>query len=357
MGTIHPLVAELDAVRVELGVPAEDVAKAVGVAVEEISWWASGLRMPSLGQVIAYGTAIGRQIDFLGDAAPAAPEEGAEAETRDVAWLMAVLDARCAALNISQRRLATILGVGHCTIRRWTRTASSPSLVNFTAYTHAVGWAVGLRQGPPPKVKAVAMAAGAEGDHVTAAKVRRLPHRLIVMLEAIRIEQNLPRSAIPQLSSNAVKKTSLQQWVSGFVTPRLDDLAAYARTLGCDLDIVRPAEAEVAPQVRRRRDILQQIEVERGAREMQVGGGPSYADGTGSPWQEMADEAFRHDIEAGRANQLTWALRTQSVLGRVLRSDNPPELRAELVKAAAVLVAWLEDLDTRDGQEEDNENA
>ncbi|MFF3441714.1 helix-turn-helix domain-containing protein [Streptosporangium sp. NPDC002721] len=357
MGTIHPLVAELNAVRVELGVPAEDVAEAVGVAVEEINWWASGLRMPSLGQAIAYGAAIGRQIDFLGDAAPATPEEEAEAETRDVAWLMAVLGARSKALNISQRRLATTLGVGRNTIQRWTSGAWTPSLVNFTAYADAVGWAVGLRQGPPAPVKAVAEPGGVEEDHATAVRVRRPPHRLVVTLEAIRIEQDLPRSVIPRLSSNVLTKASLQRWASGFVTPGLNDLIVYARTLGCDLGVVRPTEAGVAPQVRRRRDILQQIEVERGTRQTQLGGGPFYVDGTGPSWQEMADEAFLRDVEADQGNRLTWALRAQSVLGQVLRRDDPVELRAELVRAAAVLVAWLEDLDARDDQEQDDENA
>jgi len=349
--TVHRLVAELDAVRVELGVPVEDVADTVGVAPEEVCWWAAGLRLPSLGEVVGYTAALGYTVGFTGPEAPAGP---AGAEPAGVAWLLEVLEGRRAEIGMSRRGLARAVGVSYNTANRWS-VGHPPSLSNFVGYADAVGWAVTLtRRTPPPARPTAPPPASADGG-ASAQRVRRPPHRLVVLLEAIRIELGWPRSEIPRRSSHALTKTSLQRWASGFVTPSLNDLITYARTLHCDLDVVRRGSEEAAPEVRRRRDVLREIEVERGTREAQIGGGPFHADGTGPQWGPVAEEAARQEVEAGRRDRLTWAVRAQAVFGRVLRRDNPEELRAEIVKAAALLVAWLEDLDAQKRQREEDQ--
>ncbi|MFD1937554.1 hypothetical protein ACFSKW_39415 [Nonomuraea mangrovi] len=113
MATVNPLVAELDALRVELGVAEQIVAEVVGVDPLDVGWWATGLRTPSLREFVGYAALLGRrftfanehgqieyvdQVPILGDDNP--PER-----------LRLVLERRRERREVSRRAVANAVGV------------------------------------------------------------------------------------------------------------------------------------------------------------------------------------------------------------------------------------------------------
>lgn len=75
----------------------------------------------------------------------------------------------------------------------------------------------------------------------------------------------------------------------------------------------------------------------------------SFPDGTGTrAAREAAEEARRWRQTASRTDNLRWRdMLTEEVYGAFAESD-PARLRARLTNVAAVAVAWIEDLESRD---------
>lgn len=75
----------------------------------------------------------------------------------------------------------------------------------------------------------------------------------------------------------------------------------------------------------------------------------AFPDGTGTrAAREAAEEARRWRQTASRTGNLRWRdMLTEEVYGAFAESD-PARLRARLTNVAAVAVAWIEDLESRD---------
>lgn len=81
-------------------------------------------------------------------------------------------------------------------------------------------------------------------------------------------------------------------------------------------------------------------------RQIEKWGAQSHLDGTGDlRYGWLADEYRRQCQAADKAGRVTWAdILLEEVFEAMAESD-PAKLRAELVQALAVGVAWLEDMD------------
>ncbi len=79
-------------------------------------------------------------------------------------------------------------------------------------------------------------------------------------------------------------------------------------------------------------------------------GEQNWPDGTGSEiWREAADTYRRECDKAHAAGYLTWCHIILEEVAEALAEADPGKLRAELVQAAAVLVAHVEAIDRRVG--------
>lgn len=73
-----------------------------------------------------------------------------------------------------------------------------------------------------------------------------------------------------------------------------------------------------------------------------------YPDGTSEDYADLAD-AYRESCDAmHKSGQGTWADIALEEFYEALAETDPDKLRAELVQAAAVLAAWIEDIDSRE---------
>lgn len=94
--------------------------------------------------------------------------------------------------------------------------------------------------------------------------------------------------------------------------------------------------------------VLAAIDAERQAQH-ELRGDQHLQDGTSNiaatRWQREFDQALCED--ATREGRLTWQLVAQEEISEAFAETDPALLRAELIQAAAVLVAWVEDIDSR----------
>jgi hypothetical protein len=101
--------------------------------------------------------------------------------------------------------------------------------------------------------------------------------------------------------------------------------------------------------------VLDEVAAER-ARQDAKWGEQNHPDGTG-PWvknpDRMSNMEDQRDIarvdcqEAARGGDLTWMLILREEVYEAFAEKDPAALRAELVQAAAVAVAWVEAIDRR----------
>lgn len=96
--------------------------------------------------------------------------------------------------------------------------------------------------------------------------------------------------------------------------------------------------------------IFRDIDAER-LRQLDKWGDQRHPDGTTSNWlTEESREVIREKVQrAARAGTTNWFDILREEVYEAGAENPGPMLRAELVQAGAVIVAWLEDLDRRDG--------
>lgn len=358
--TVHPLVAELEATRLRLGLPEETIAEATGAAADEVTWWGTGLRTPTLKQAVQYAAVLGSRLGFAGPGGEVEHVDDPPGDDTDdpAGRLMAVLDERRDRLGIPRRQVAADIGVSPATVGRWSNGDKPPSLTGLVGYAAAVRWSVVLVaaadlpfQEEPPTRPA--------GDHPAgrprSSAKHRVLHPLVAEVEQTRIESGVSQAELAR--ATGVHVNTAGRWSTGIKTPSVENLVDAARALGREVFIGRSADGPVPPpEMVRRRRLLQEIDLARGNRDQRTKRVPSYDDGTGPQWADVAAEALTEEIQADCVNQLTWAVKTQAALAQALTRDDPADLRAELLTAAATLVAWLEDLDARgDGQAGDGQ--
>ncbi len=168
---------------------------------------------------------------------------------------------------------------------------------------------------------------------------------LVAQLEQIRHALRMSQVRVAEVTG--VHKNTVGRWATGERTPSLENLLDLAHALACDIHIVPLADQpQLTPQAVLRQQILLQIDLARGNRDQRTGR-RVHADGTGPHWQQAADAALEDEIVADQHEGATWAHRARTSLNDALRRDDPADLRAGILQAAATLVAWLEDLDAR----------
>ncbi len=94
--------------------------------------------------------------------------------------------------------------------------------------------------------------------------------------------------------------------------------------------------------------VLYDIALER-ERQIAKWGKQHHPDGTGDQkYHAYADNAKKQCALAVIAGNLTWrAIMDEELLESYAETPNSAEQRQELIQAAAVLVAWIEDIDSR----------
>jgi hypothetical protein len=93
--------------------------------------------------------------------------------------------------------------------------------------------------------------------------------------------------------------------------------------------------------------VLEEIAVERGRQDKKFPD-QHLPDGTGSPmFKRIADRSRRECDKAAAEGRCTWRDIAQEEVFESFAERPGPKLRAELVQAAAVLVRWIEDIDSR----------
>ncbi|MCX4912840.1 hypothetical protein [Streptomyces sp. NBC_00687] len=103
----------------------------------------------------------------------------------------------------------------------------------------------------------------------------------------------------------------------------------------------------VDPTPRELRRIFDEIRAER-ARQDERFGEQNHPDGTGGrEWENAATMARANCDLATVAGELTWRDIAYEEDAEALAESDPVKLRAELIQAAAVKVAWIEHLDRR----------
>ncbi|GAA2685561.1 helix-turn-helix transcriptional regulator [Nonomuraea recticatena] len=349
---LHPMVAELDALRVELGLAEQIVAEVVGVDAMDVGWWAAGLRTPTLRQFVGYAALLGRRLAF-------ANEHGQIEFVDQVPILVGddpperlrvVLERRRERRNVSRRAVAQTVGVSPAVFNRWANGDRPLPLDGLIGWAAAVGWTTGLAEAPEEPFDDPVAAA----PRRPRAERRRPPrvHPLLAQLEQIRHARRVSQIAVAE--ATGVHKNTVGRWATGERTPSVENLVDLARALDCDVYIGPPADQPpLTPQAEARQQILLQIDLARGNRDQRTGR-RSHDDGTGPQWRQAASDALGEEIVAEQRDETTWALRARTVLADALQRDDPAELRAGVLQAAATLVAWLEDLDARTagGQDE-----
>ncbi len=100
--------------------------------------------------------------------------------------------------------------------------------------------------------------------------------------------------------------------------------------------------------MQRRARILLAITAERD-RQVEKWGHQTHPDGTGDQkFHAYADNAKGQCEAAAKIGILTWRhIMDEELLGSYAEAPNSAGQRQELIQAAAVLVAWIEDIDSR----------
>lgn len=95
-------------------------------------------------------------------------------------------------------------------------------------------------------------------------------------------------------------------------------------------------------------DFVSALEDER-ERQLAMWGDQSHADGTGRPGDREAADAARDRCEAeAAAGDPSWRSILAEEVAEAFAESDPDRLRTELVQAAAVIAAWVHDLDRRE---------
>lgn len=93
--------------------------------------------------------------------------------------------------------------------------------------------------------------------------------------------------------------------------------------------------------------LLRDLRLERQAQLVQWGD-QQHLDGTGPAYTDAADKARAVAQEAATDSDASWDLiLLEEVYEALAEQPNTPALRAELIQAAAVIIAWIEDIDRR----------
>ena len=92
------------------------------------------------------------------------------------------------------------------------------------------------------------------------------------------------------------------------------------------------------------RDFATAVDEER-TRQLARWGDQHHPDGTGPEAADWADRAREMCQQAARDGEMTWALILEEEVAEALAESDPTALRTELIQAAAVIAAWLHDLD------------
>ncbi len=99
----------------------------------------------------------------------------------------------------------------------------------------------------------------------------------------------------------------------------------------------------------KRRGILAEIAAERVRQDEKWGELRDYPDGTNPTWASFAGMARDECDAATEVDELTWLDIVKEEIFESFAETLWPKLRAELVQAAAAIVAWIEAGDRRDG--------
>lgn len=131
------------------------------------------------------------------------------------------------------------------------------------------------------------------------------------------IVRSTPIGATDQLAAELTVRTAV--WVGRNVLPRTPGLAPFV----ADIDVERQAQ-------------------------LAKWGDQRHNDGTGSEYRDKANNA-RQDVELFLAQHSgpEWAVILLEEVYEALAESDPVKLRAELVQAAAVIAAWISDIDRR----------
>lgn len=169
-------------------------------------------------------------------------------------------------------------------------------------------------------------------------------HPLIAQLQARRLELGVSQHDVARAAG--VHANTVSRWDTGAKTPSIDNLVAYARAVGLELELVDAAgRPRPAARLERRRQLLTEVEVALGNLEARIGPMRSRPAGTGPQWMTVAAAAGQEEAQAQACGSPTWALRARALLGDALVSAPGRGLRKALVALAAGVLAWLEDLD------------
>ena len=92
------------------------------------------------------------------------------------------------------------------------------------------------------------------------------------------------------------------------------------------------------------------VDAER-QRQLAKWGEQHHPDGTGSIYHiDQADRVRRKVDEAAAAGQQTWANILAEEVAEAFAESDPTKLRTELLQCAAVIQAWIADIDSREQQ-------
>jgi hypothetical protein len=97
---------------------------------------------------------------------------------------------------------------------------------------------------------------------------------------------------------------------------------------------------------------MAEVDAER-QRQLKKWGDQTHPDGTGlhpERQQQLADEARTLCDRAARDGFLTWSHILMEEVREAMAEEDPTALRAELVQCAAVIAAWILDIDRRAGR-------
>lgn len=149
-------------------------------------------------------------------------------------------------------------------------------------------------------------------------------------------EQREALRPLAALIENAITETPVRlgsdDWGTALASRLLVDVSAYmGRTLGPDAPVLAEVQAE-----RERQDARW--------------GEQNHRDGTGSLTQVLEADKAREGCQAAFARgDGTWMHVLIEEVFEAFAEDDPSKVRAELVQAAAVAVAWIAAIDRRQG--------
>lgn len=97
-----------------------------------------------------------------------------------------------------------------------------------------------------------------------------------------------------------------------------------------------------------RQRVLDNVDVERGKQDKKWGE-QHHPDGTGSAFDKQLAEVFRAECDYKHDNGgMNWRAILLEEVFEAMAEDDLAKLRNELIQSAAVIVNWIEDIDSRD---------